>query len=155
VEIGGSSGPTWARQMQPPLPKFAWTQAPATGVEGGRGATAKRWKAASTRRTRRSCTVCSFRIQARRAQPHGVRARQGAVAGRHLTDWAISTRRRPLGEAEITRTYHFVMPFHRSASGAHQGFPAIAGHIWVPMDDGNTMVTWHHSTTEQLDEKTG
>src|SRR3989442_8194476 len=49
------------------------------------------------------------------------------------------------------RTSHFVMPFHQVRPfQTSKGFPAVAGHIWVPMDDGNTMVyNWHHSTTEE------
>jgi hypothetical protein len=54
------------------------------------------------------------------------------------------------------RTYHFVLPFHQiRPSRSERGFPADAGHIWVPMDDETTMVyNWTYSTTEEpLDEE--
>jgi hypothetical protein len=70
-----------------------------------------------------------------------------------LTDWGYQySGLRPLDEADMhIRTYHFVMPFHQIRPyQTSKGFPAVAGHIWVPMDDGNTMVyNWHHSTTEE------
>ena len=48
------------------------------------------------------------------------------------------------------RTYHFVLPFHQIRPyQTNAGGAAVAGHIWVPMDDGTTMVyNWHHSTTD-------
>src|SRR5713101_10219413 len=70
-----------------------------------------------------------------------------------LTDWGYQYAGiRPLDKADMhIRTYHFVMPFHQIRPyQTSNGFPAVAGHIWVPMDDGNTMVyNWHHSTTEE------
>ena len=39
------------------------------------------------------------------------------------------------------RTYHFILPFHQiRPSKSETGLPLDAGHIWVPMDDDNTMV---------------
>jgi hypothetical protein len=70
-----------------------------------------------------------------------------------LTDWGYQySGIRPLGESEIhIRTYHFVMPFHQIRPYlTDKGFPAVAGHIWVPMDDHSCMVyNWHYSTTEE------
>src|SRR5207249_9085725 len=40
--------------------------------------------------------------------------------------------------------FHQIRPYL-----THRGTTAVAGHIWVPMDDGTTMVyNWHHSTTD-------
>jgi hypothetical protein len=49
---------------------------------------------------------------------------------------------RPLDEASIhVRTYHFILPFHQiRPSRSEGGVPLVAGHIWVPIDDENTMV---------------
>ena len=67
VEIGGI---IWAYMgppdLQPPLPKFAWTQAPATHRHVSR--------AASTPRTRRSCTGSSRPTPAGRASAPRIRS---------------------------------------------------------------------------------
>ena len=49
---------------------------------------------------------------------------------------------RPLGDTEThIRAYHFIMPFHQiRPSKSETGAAMDAGHIWVPMDDDNTMV---------------
>ena len=49
---------------------------------------------------------------------------------------------RSLGETEVhIRAYHFILPFHQiRPSKSESGAPMDAGHIWVPMDDENTMV---------------
>ena len=39
------------------------------------------------------------------------------------------------------RAYHFILPFHQiRPSKSESGAPMDAGHIWVPVDDENTMV---------------
>jgi hypothetical protein len=55
------------------------------------------------------------------------------------------------GEVSFIRAYHFVMPFHQlRPSTTEQGNPSVAGHIWVPMDDDNTMVyNWEYSITDE------
>jgi len=56
---------------------------------------------------------------------------------------------RNLGEiGNYVRIYQFVLPFHQfrshqvdfEGSGKRQALPMIQGHMWVPMDDENTMV---------------
>jgi phthalate 4,5-dioxygenase len=56
---------------------------------------------------------------------------------------------RNLGEiGNYVRIYQFVLPFHQfrshqvdyEGSGKRQPMPLIQGHMWVPMDDENTMV---------------
>jgi hypothetical protein len=56
---------------------------------------------------------------------------------------------RNLGEiGNYVRIYQFVLPFHQfrshqvdfEGSGQRQAKPLIQGHMWVPMDDKNTMV---------------
>ena len=43
------------------------------------------------------------------------------------------------------------MPFHQlRPSTTEEGNPSVAGHIWVPMDDDNTMVyNWEYSITDE------
>jgi hypothetical protein len=52
------------------------------------------------------------------------------------------------------RTYQFVMPFHQiRPSQSSTGAVLVAGHIWVPMDDENTMVyNWAYGLDEPLTE---
>ena len=59
---------------------------------------------------------------------------------------------RALGDDELhIRTYHYILPFHQiRASRSERGNPVDAGHIWVPIDDENTMVyNWAYSVTEE------
>ena len=65
---------------------------------------------------------------------------------------------RNLGEiGNYVRIYQFVLPFHQfrshqvdyEATGKRQGMPMLQGHMWVPMDDENTMVfNWMLSVDE-------
>ena len=60
---------------------------------------------------------------------------------------------RPLDEASFhVRTYHFILPFHQiRPSRSEGGVPLVAGHMWVPIDDENTMVyNWEYSGTAPL-----
>jgi phthalate 4,5-dioxygenase oxygenase subunit len=65
---------------------------------------------------------------------------------------------RPLEGGDVhVRAYHFILPFHQirpGRTGSGKSFTAVAGHIWVPMDDETTMVyNWEYSTTEPLTEE--
>ena len=53
------------------------------------------------------------------------------------------------------RTYHFIMPFHQiRPSRSESGLDLDAGHIWVPIDDGNCMVyNWSYSPDGPLTEE--
>ena len=65
---------------------------------------------------------------------------------------------RNLGEiGNYVRIYQFVLPFHQfrshqvdfGGSGKREAMPIIQGHMWVPMDDENTMVfNWMLSVDE-------
>jgi hypothetical protein len=65
---------------------------------------------------------------------------------------------RNLGEiGNYVRIYQFVLPFHQfrshqvdfGGSGNREAMPMIQGHMWVPMDDENTMVfNWMLSVDE-------
>ena len=65
---------------------------------------------------------------------------------------------RNLGEiGNYVRIYQFVLPFHQfrshqvdfGGSGKREAMPMIQGHMWVPMDDENTMVfNWMLSVDE-------
>jgi len=65
---------------------------------------------------------------------------------------------RNLGEiGNYVRIYQFVLPFHQfrshqvdyGGSGKREAMPMIQGHMWVPMDDQNTMIfNWMLSVEE-------
>src|SRR3989454_11121989 len=165
VELGGL---IWAYMgppdLQPPLPKFAWTQSPATHRHVSKVVEECNWLQALEGGIDTSHAPILHRLITTNSRRGGISPASAFVRGKapklvvDLTDWGYQySGLRPLDDADMhIRTYHFVMPFHQIRPyQTNKGFPAVAGHIWVPMDDGNTMVyNWHYSTTEQpLDEE--
>ena len=62
---------------------------------------------------------------------------------------------RELASDEVyVRGYHFVMPFTQIRPGADfTGGDLVAGHMWAPMDDHNTMVyNWEYSLTDAMED---
>ena len=57
------------------------------------------------------------------------------------------------GEVYV-RGYHFVMPFTQIRPGADfTGGDLVAGHMWAPMDDENTMVyNWEYSLASPMED---
>jgi phenylpropionate dioxygenase-like ring-hydroxylating dioxygenase large terminal subunit len=164
VEMGGL---VWAymgpRELEPPPPRFAWTQSPATHRHVSKVIEECNWLQALEGGIDTSHAPILHRLITTTSRRPGISPASPFVRGKapalvlDLTDWGFHYAGiRPLDEADMhIRTYHFVLPFHQiRPSQTSKGFPAVAGHIWVPMDDGNTMVyNWHHSTTEEpLDE---
>ena len=154
VEVGGI---IWAYmgapELPPPLPKFAWTQAPAThrhvtkvmqecnwlqGLEGG-------IDTSHAQILHRSFTAT---IGPTSAGPRGGAPTVEVDVTNYGYRYA-GIYPRP-GDVSFIRTYHFVMPFHQlRPSTTDQGNPSVAGHICVPMDDDNTMVyNWEYSLTD-------
>jgi phenylpropionate dioxygenase-like ring-hydroxylating dioxygenase large terminal subunit len=155
VEVGGI---IWAYmgppESQPPLPKFAWTQVPATH-----------------RHVTKVIQECNW-LQGLEG---GIDTSHAQILHRAFTATIGPTSRGPRGgaptvEVDVTnygyryagiyprpdgvsfiRTYQFVMPFHQlRPSTTDRGNPSVAGHIWVPMDDDNTMVyNWEYSITDE------
>jgi phenylpropionate dioxygenase-like ring-hydroxylating dioxygenase large terminal subunit len=160
AEVGGL---IWAYlgppEQEPPLPKFAWTQQPAThrhvskvieecnwlqGLEGG-------IDTSHAPILHRTFNPGSNRPGFKPASPF-VRGKPPTLVV-DLTDYGYQYAGiRNLGEAEIhIRTYHLILPFHQiRPSQTDRGGRTVAGHIWVPMDDGNTMVyNWEYSATDE------
>lgn len=164
VEMGGL---IWAYlgppELEPPLPKFAWTQSPATHRHVSKVIEECNWLQALEGGIDTSHAPILHRLITTNSRRAGISPTNPFVRGKaprlvvDLTDWGYQyAGLRPLDDADMhIRTYHFVMPFHQiRPSQTSKGFPAVAGHIWVPMDDENTMVyNWHHTTAEEpLDE---
>ena len=155
VEVGGI---IWAYmgppELQPPPPKFAWTQVPETH-----------------RHVTKVIQECNW-LQGLEG---GIDTSHAQILHRSFTATVGPTSRGPRGgaptvEVDVTnygyryagiyprpdgvsfiRTYQFVMPFHQlRPSTTDRGNPSVAGHIWVPMDDDNTMVyNWEYSITDE------
>jgi phenylpropionate dioxygenase-like ring-hydroxylating dioxygenase large terminal subunit len=142
----------------PPLPKFAWTQAPATHRHASKVIQECNWLQALEGGIDTSHAPILHRLITNNSKRPGIKPANPFVRGKaphlvvDLTDYGYQyAGLRPLDEADMhIRTYHFVMPFHQiRPSQTDQGSPTVAGHIWVPMDDDNTMVyNWHYSTTD-------
>jgi phthalate 4,5-dioxygenase len=160
VELGGL---IWAYmgppELQPPLPKFAWTQSPATHRQVSKVIEECNWLQALEGGIDTSHAPILHRLITSNSKRPGISPNTPFVRGKapalvvDLTDWGYQYAGiRPLDESDMhIRTYHFVLPFHQIRPyQTSQGLPAVAGHIWVPMDDENTMVyNWHHSTTAE------
>jgi phthalate 4,5-dioxygenase oxygenase subunit len=159
VELGGL---VWAYLgtpgLEPPSPKFAWTQAPATHRHVSKVIEECNWLQALEGGIDTSHAPILHRLITTNTKRPGIALTNPFVRGKaptlvvDLTDWGyLYAGLRPLDEADMhIRTYHFVLPFHQIRPyQTSKGGTAVAGHIWVPMDDQTTMVyNWHYSTTD-------
>jgi phthalate 4,5-dioxygenase oxygenase subunit len=164
-ELGGL---VWAymgpAEKIPPLPKFAWTQAPEShrhvskvvqecnwlqGLEGGLDTS----HAPILHRLLRDNAAGGGGIK-----PSNPYVRAGAPRlVVDITDYGYQyTGLRQLGDAEQhVRTYHYILPFHQIRAASNEiGDWGDAGHAWVPIDDETTMVyNWVYSRKEALSEE--
>ena len=155
VEVGGI---IWAYmgppELQPPLPKFAWTQAPETHRHVTKVMQECNWLQGLEGGIDTSHAQILHRSFTATIGPTSRGARGGAPTVEvDLTNYGYryaGIYPRPDGVSFI-RTYQFVMPFHQlRPSTTDRGNPSVAGHIWVPMDDDNTMVyNWEYSITDE------
>jgi len=167
VEAGGI---IWAYMgpaaHQPPLPHFAWTQAPPSHRHVSKVIQETNWLQGLEGGIDTSHVPILHRVLATGSARPGFNPADPFVRGGaptlelDVTDYGYRyAGLRPLADGEIhVRAYHFILPFHqirpaRTGSGT-RGFSGAAGHIWVPMDDETTMVyNWEHSTTEPLTDE--
>jgi phenylpropionate dioxygenase-like ring-hydroxylating dioxygenase large terminal subunit len=164
VEEGGV---LWAYlgppDRQPPRPRFAWTQMPATHRHVSKVIQESNWLQGLEGGIDTSHAPILHRLLTVDSTRPGFKPTNPFVRGKapdlvvDLTDYGYQYAGiRPLGEREVhIRTYHYVMPFHQlRPSRTDSGIPTVAGHIWVPMDDENTMVfNWEHSTGQPLSDE--
>jgi phthalate 4,5-dioxygenase oxygenase subunit len=160
VEVGGI---VWAYmgppELQPPLPNFAWTQVPATHRHVSKVIQENNWLQGLEGGIDTSHAPILHRLITTDSSRPGIKLTSPFVRGKaptlavDVTDYGYQYAGiRPLGETEVhIRAYHFIMPFHQiRPSLTERGNPSIAGHIWVPMDDDNTMVyNWEYSITDE------
>jgi phthalate 4,5-dioxygenase oxygenase subunit len=159
VEMGGIiwtyMGP---KKHTPPPPKFGWTQAPATHRNVTKVIQECNWLQALEGGIDTSHAPIMHRLITHNTKRPGLKLSNPFVRGKapylvvDITDYGYQyAGLRPLDEADMhIRTYHFVMPFHQiRPSQSDAGQPMVAGHIWVPMDDENTMVyNWMYCLTD-------
>jgi phthalate 4,5-dioxygenase oxygenase subunit len=155
VEVGGI---IWAYmgppELQPPLPKFAWTQVPETHRHVTKVIQECNWLQGLEGGIDTSHAQILHRSFTATIGPTSRGARGGAPTVEvDVTNYGYryaGIYPRP-GGVSFVRTYQFVMPFHQlRPSTTDRGNPSVAGHIWVPMDDDNTMVyNWEYSITDE------
>jgi phthalate 4,5-dioxygenase oxygenase subunit len=156
-ELGGI---VWAylgpAEHIPPLPKFAWTQAPETHRHVTKVIEECNWLQGLEGGIDTSHAPILHRLLSETSKRGGFKPSSPFVRGKapnlvvDITDYGYQYAGiRPLGEAEMhIRTYHFILPFHQiRPSKSEHGYPMDAGHIWVPIDDETTMVyNWNYIT---------
>ncbi len=160
VEVGGI---IWAYmgppELQPPLPTFAWTQIPATHRHVSKVVQESNWLQGLEGGIDTSHAPILHRVLTANTKRPGFRPTDPFVRSKaptlvvDLTDYGYQyAGLRPLESDDVyIRTYQFVLPFHQiRPSRTERGLPAVAGHIWVPMDDETTMVyNWEYSATDE------
>jgi phenylpropionate dioxygenase-like ring-hydroxylating dioxygenase large terminal subunit len=158
-ELGGI---VWAYlgpiERMPPLPKFAWTQAPESHRHVTKVIEECNWLQGLEGGIDTSHAPILHRLLSENSTRGGFKPSNPFVRGKapnlvvDITDYGYQYAGiRPLGEAEMhIRSYHFILPFHQiRPSKAESGIPLDAGHIWVPIDDENTMVyNWVYSVSD-------
>ncbi len=132
-------------EKKPPVPEFEWAQVPETH----RGVS-KVWQECNWLQTLEGGidTVHTNFLHREFAGADAVmqRSRDTSWAARvevEPTDYGYTYAGiRHIGEEEsYVRAYHYVMPFHQMRPNQfNKGGLTSSGHIWVPMDDENTMV---------------
>ncbi|MDH3599638.1 MAG: Rieske 2Fe-2S domain-containing protein [Candidatus Tectomicrobia bacterium] len=159
VEAGGI---IWAymgpAELRPPDPKFAWTQVPESHRQVSKVIQECNWLQALEGGIDTSHAPILHRSISSTAtqpgiDPNSAWVRSGAPRLElDVTNYGYRYAGvRQLGEAEKhIRAYQFVLPFHQlRPSATEDGHDAVAGHIWVPMDDGNCMVyNWTYTLGE-------
>jgi phthalate 4,5-dioxygenase len=142
----------------PALPKFAWTQASPSHRHVSKVIQECNWLQALEGGLDTSHAPIMHRLLKDDAGRGGIRPSSAYVRAKapaivvDLTDYGYQYAGiRALGDDEShIRTYHYILPFHQiRASRSERGNRVDAGHIWVPIDDTNTMVyNWEYSLTD-------
>ncbi len=159
VEAGGI---IWAymgpEALRPPDPHFAWTQIPESHRHVSKVIQECNWLQAFEGGVDTSHAPILHRNISKVASGPGIDpssawVRSGAPKIElDVTDYGYRYAGvRSLGEeGNHIRAYHYVLPFHQlRPTNTEDGHDAVAGHIWVPMDDGNSMIyNWHYTLSE-------
>ena len=159
LEVGGV---IWAYlgppERRPVPPAFAWTRISATHRQVSKVVQETNWLQGLEGGIDTSHAPILHRLLTTETTRPGFKPDNPFVRGKaptlavDVTDYGFQYAGiRPLDERRIhVRTYHYILPFHQiRPSRSESGVPLVAGHIWVPIDDENTMVyNWEYSTTD-------
>jgi phenylpropionate dioxygenase-like ring-hydroxylating dioxygenase large terminal subunit len=166
-----AGGIIWAylgpAERRPPLPHFAWTQAPPTHRHVSKVLQETNWLQGLEGGIDTSHAPILHRVLDPESTRPGFKVTDPFVKGKapvlelDVTDYGYRyAGLRPLeGRGEMhVRAYHFILPFHQIRPArigpSGRGYSGASGHIWVPIDDETTMVyNWEHSTTTPLTDE--
>ncbi len=150
-------------EHMPPLPKFAWTQAPESHRHVTKVVQECNWLQGLEGGIDTSHAPIMHRLLTDSSKRGGIKPSNPFVRGKaptlvvDITDYGYQYAGiRPLGDAEVhIRAYQFVMPFHQiRPAKSETGLDLDAGHIWVPIDDENTAVyNWGYCPDGPLTEE--
>ena len=161
VELGGV---IWAymgpSELQPPPPRFAWTQVPDTHRHVTKVIQECNWLQGLEGGIDTSHAQILHRNFTSEVGPTSSGARGGAPDVEvDETDYGYRYAGiYPRGdEGTFIRAYHYVMPWTQIRPGGRDARDPtselnsrIAGHVWVPMDDENSMVwNWQYSISDE------
>ena len=162
-ELGGI---VWAylgpAGKMPPLPKFAWTQVPEARRHVTKVIEECNYLQALEGGIDTSHAPILHRLLTDSSTRGGLKPSNPFVRGKapnlvvDLTDYGYQYAGiRPLDPGSVhIRTYHFILPFHQIRPSQTPHGLVVAGHMWVPMDDDNTMVyNWEYSLNGPLTEE--
>src|SRR3989442_521443 len=161
VEVGGL---IWAYlgspDGRPPLPNFAWTQAPETHRHVSKVVQETNWLQGLEGGVDTSHAPILHRVLKADSKRPGFKPTHPFVRSKaptlvvDVTSYGYQYASiRPLDEATVhIRTYQLVLPFHQiRPSQSEGGHALVSRHILVPMDDESTMVyNWDYSETAPL-----
>lgn len=164
TELGGI---IWAylgpAEYVPPPPRFAWTQSPGSRRHVTKVVEECNWLQALEGGIDTSHAPILHRLLTETSTRGGFKPSTPFVRGKapqlavDTTDYGFQYAGiRPLGQSDLhIRTYHFILPFHQiRPHRTESGLSADAGHCWVPMDDGTTMVfNWSYCHEGELTEE--
>jgi hypothetical protein len=143
----------------PPLPKFPWAAAPPSHRHVSKVIQECNWLQGLEGGIDTSHAPIMHRLISEESRRPGFKPSNPFVRGSaptlvvDITDYGYQYAGvRPLGDSDLhVRVYHFILPFHQiRPSQSVGGFPVMAGHAWVPIDDETTMVyNWESSLGDE------
>ncbi len=152
-------------ELRPPLPHFVWTQVAPTHLMVSKVIQETNWLQGLEGGIDTSHAPILHRVLGGGSSRSGFQPSDPFVRGKaptlelDVTEYGYRyAGLRQLHDGAIhVRAYHFILPFHQirpGRTGPGKDYSGVAGHIWVPVDDDNTVVfNWEYSTTDPLTDE--